>query len=423
MEYPDDAPQHTVTAIAFAAFARTALNAHHIRRGPCSDAIPRREPMTDDAYTFGIEEEFFLVNPVTRNAAARVPKLLLKLCRQRFGAFIAHELLQSQIEISSPVFEHVEAAAEEMRRLRRGIAEIAAASGLRLVAAGTHPLSAWHQQTHTEKTRYARIVDDFQILGRRNLLCGLHVHVAPPPGVDRVALMNRLMPWLPLFLALSTSSPFWNRRRTGLLSYRQSAYDEWPRSGIPDFFADEAEYGAFRDLLMRAGAMADGSYLWWAIRPALQHPTLELRIADCCTHLDDALALAALFRCLVRAHVRRPELGAKRSALTRRLIDENRWRAKRFGLEARFIDEIGIDERDGATRTCAQWYDAALALTADDARQLQCEQPLRHLGTVFARGTSAHEQLAIYRARRDAGAGGTEALRSVVDWLIETSVA
>ena len=373
--------------------------------------------MPDPAYTFGIEEEFFLVNPSTRNAAARVPKLLLKLCRQRFGSYVEHELMQSQIEISSPVFEHDEEARTEMRRLRRGVAEIAAASNLRLVAAGTHPLSAWHQQTHTEKTRYARIVDDFQILGRRNLLCGLHVHVAPPPGADRVALMNRLMPWLPLFLALSTSSPFWNRRRTGLLSYRQSAYDEWPRAGIPDFFADEAEYGAFRDLLVHAGAMADGSYLWWAIRPAQGYPTLELRIADCCTHLDDALALAALFRCLVRAHVRSPELGAVRSALTRRLIDENRWRAKRFGLEAEFIDERG-----GSTRTCAQWLDAVLELVAEDARRLECEAALRHLGTIFARGTSAHEQLAIYRARREEGASGTDALRAVVDWLIGASV-
>lgn len=373
--------------------------------------------MSDDAYTFGIEEEFFLVNPTTRNAATRVPKLLLKLCRQRFGDYVEHELMQSQIEISSPVFERDDDARTEMRRLRRGVAEIAAASNLRLVAAGTHPLSAWHEQVHTEKTRYARIVDDFQILGRRNLLCGLHVHVAPPPGVDRVALMNRLMPWLPLFLALSTSSPFWNRRRTGLLSYRQSAYDEWPRAGIPDFFADEAEYGAFRDLLVGAGAMTDGSYLWWAIRPAQGYPTLELRIADCCTHLDDALALAALFRCLVRAHVRNPELGAVRSALTRRLIDENRWRAKRFGLEAEFIDEQG-----GATRTCAQWLDAARHLVEEDARRLECEAALRHLGTIFARGTSAHEQLAIYRARREDGASTTEALRAVVDWLIGASV-
>lgn len=371
----------------------------------------------DAPYTFGLEEEFFLVNPTTRNAATRVPKLLLKSCRQRFGAFVGHELLQSQIEISSPVFDSHAGARAEMRRLRRGIAEVVAAAGLRLVAAGTHPLSAWHQQSHTEKSRYSRIVDEFQILGRRNLLCGLHVHVAPPAGVDRVALMNRLMSWLPLFLALSTSSPFWDRRRTGLFGYRQSAYDEWPRAGVPDFFADEAEYDAFRDLLVRAGAMPDGSYLWWAIRPAEKHPTLELRIADCCTHLDDALALAALFRCLVRAHVRRPELGARRSALTRRLVDENRWRAKRFGVEAHFIDEAS-----GTTIECARLLDLALELVAEDARRLECEEPLRHLGTILARGTSAHEQLAIYRARREHGASGVAALRAVVDWLIEASV-
>ena len=370
-----------------------------------------------NAYTFGLEEEFFLVSRKTRRAPSRVPKGFLKLCRQRFGAYVDHELLQSQIEICSPVFDHVATAHMEMQRLRRGVAEVADAAGLRLVAAGTHPLSAWHQQSHTDKSRYARIIDDFQMVGRRNLLCGLHVHVAPPANVDRVALMNRLMPWLPLFLALSTSSPFWNRRCTGLLSYRQSAYDEWPRAGIPDFFADEAEYQTFCELLKRVDAIKDASFLWWAIRPAQHYPTLELRIADACTHLDDALALAALFRCLVRAHVRRPELGMARTALTRRIIDENRWRAKRFGLDARFIDE-----HTGEAIECARVLDAAIQLVSEDAHQFGCEESLRHLGTILARGSSAHEQLALYRHLRDTGSNNADALRAVVDWLAETSV-
>jgi carboxylate-amine ligase len=369
-------------------------------------------------YTFGMEEEFFLVSPATRRAPARVPKAFLQRCRQRFGSCIGSELLQSQIELSSPVFDHLAAARTQMARLRRGLAELADSAGLRIVAAGTHPLSAWHQQTHTDRSRYAQIIDDFQMIGRRSLLCGLHVHVAPPAGVDRVALMNRLMRWLPLFLALSASSPFWNRRYTGLLSYRQSAYDEWPRSGVPDFFADEAEYRTFCELLKRVDAVKDASFLWWAIRPAQHYPTLELRIADACTHLDDALALAALFRCLVRAHVRRPELGMARTALTRRIIDENRWRAKRFGLDARFIDEHA-----GEAVECARVLDAAIKLVSEDAQQFGCEASLRHLGTIFARGTSAQQQLALYHDQRQAGSSHIEALRAVVDWLAETSIS
>jgi glutamate---cysteine ligase / carboxylate-amine ligase len=229
--------------------------------------------------------------------------------------------------------------------------------------------------------------------------------------------MNRLMPWLPLFLALSTSSPFWDRHETGMLSYRQAAYDEWPRTGIPDFFADENQYKAFVDLLVRNGAMNDAGSLWWAIRPALRFPTLELRIADCCTRLEDTLAIAALFRCLVRAHVRLPELGSKRSALTRRVIDENRWRAKRHGIEAQFIDESG-----GAPKAFTVVIDELRALVADDAQALGCEDGLRHLGTIVARGTSAHEQLAIYREHCANGASSAQALQHVVDWLIAATL-
>lgn len=281
------------------------------------------------AYRFGLEEEFFLVSPATRRAPSRVPKAFLKLCRQHFGAYVGSELLQSQVEVSSPVFDHAAAARTQMTQLRRGLAGLAETAGLRLVAAGTHPLSAWHQQTQTDKSRYDRIIDDFQMVGRRSLLCGLHVHVAPPGDVDRVVLMNRLMPWLPPFLALS-----------------------------------------------------------------------------------------ALFRCLVRAHVRRPGLGQARTALTRRIVDENRWRAKRFGPDAGFIDEP-----TGEMVGCARMLDAAIELVAEDAHAPDCEADLQQLRTIVARGTSAQEQLALHHRLRSAGSSNTEALRAVVDWLAETSIA
>lgn len=369
------------------------------------------------AYTFGIEEEFFLVDPATRDVVADVPKELVRSCRRSLGDSVTHELLQSQIEISSPVFRDCAEAREEMIRLRRGIAEIASERGLRLLAAGTAPLARWPEQRHTDKPHYRRLIDDFQIVAYRNLLCGLHIHVAVPEGVDRVDLMNRMMPWLPVFLALSTSSPFWDRQRTGLMSYRQAAYDEWPRTGIPDHFADEAEYQGFVDLLVGNGAAESASSLWWAIRPSERYPTLELRITDSCTRIEDSLAIAALLRCLVRAHVRRPELGCTHTVYTRRLIDENRWRAKRYGTAAEFIDADG-----SGTRPFEQIVADLAELIAEDVEALGCHDAVRQMQRIVAEGTSAHEQIRIYRARRDAGVGRFGALKSVVDWLVETTV-
>lgn len=367
--------------------------------------------------TFGIEEEFFVVSPATRNLVRRVPAGLFADARRRLGhAHVAREMLQSQVELVSPVYRDMAAARASMRAMRRGLCDAAQAANLRIVAAGSHPLGTWHDQLPTDKPRYVRLIDDFQIVGRRNLLCGMHVHVGVRAGVDRVDLMNRLMRWLPLFLALSTSSPFWNRDRTGLLSYRQAAYDEWPRTGIPDHFESQQDYDAFVELLVATAAIDDAGSLWWAIRPSAQFPTLELRVADCCTELDDALAIAALFRCLVRAHVRRPALGRARTSMTRRVIDENRWRAKRHGIDAGFIDE-----HRATTRSFRNTLAALRVLVAEDADALGCARELAQLDVILRRGTSAHRQLDRYRRCIDAGATRVEALRDVVDWLIATT--
>jgi carboxylate-amine ligase len=364
-------------------------------------------------YTFGIEEEFFLVHARTRGLMARVPKTYLKACRKRLGDVVAPELMQSQVEIATPILHDFDEAASTLDACRAGLADVAEGMNYRLVAAGTHPSSHWAQLEATEKPRYARLMADFGIVGRRNVLCGLHVHVAVPPSVDRVIVMNGVMRWLPVFLALSTSSPFWNRHLTGLLSYRQVAYDEWPRTGIPEFFRDQPDYDAFVARLVAAGAMRDASFLWWAIRPALRYPTLELRIADACTRAEDTLIIAALYRCLVRALVRDPSLAVPFDAQTRRLIDENRWRAKRDGMEAQFIDE-----RDGAVRPLTAWLDELMAMTAPDRAALGADRVLRRLPTLLARGSSAHAQLQAYEQAREAGASHDGALRAVVDWLI-----
>lgn len=367
-------------------------------------------------YTFGIEEEYFLANARTRNLAGHAPRRLLEDAKARLGDAVTAELLQSQIEIASPVLRDCEQARAALVHLRRGLAAVVAEHGLRLIAAGTHPLGAWREQFVTEKPRYDRLVSDFRIIGQRNLVCGMHVHVAVPPAVDRVALMNRAMLWLPVFLALSTSSPFWNRRVTGLLSYRQAVYDEWPRSGIPDFFDDQRDYDAFAALMQQAGAMPDASYLWWAIRPALKYPTLELRISDVCTRVDDGLALAALFRCLIAALIRQPDAGAMRSTHTRRIVDENRWRAKRDGTAATFVDEA-----TGGVVPLRDKLAAMRQFIGEDAQRLHCEPTLRQIDRILESGTSAHAQLHIYNEQRAAGSTNRLALREVVDWLAATT--
>ena len=372
--------------------------------------------MTAFDYSFGIEEEYFLASPATGRLAGRVPRKLMTAAKARLGESVTFELLQSQIEIASPIFHSIDEATLSLTRLRRELADVIEAHGLRLIAASTHPLGAWREQAVTEKPRYDQLISDFRIIGQRNLVCGMHVHVAIPEGVDRVVLMNRIMPWLPVFLALSTSSPFWDCNVTGLLSYRQAVYDEWPRSGIPDFFDDEADYGRFVDVMASVGALKDASYLWWAIRPALKYPTLEMRIADVCTRIEDGIAIAALYRALVATLIERPDLGAIRTTHTRRLIDENRWRAKRDGTSARFIDETQRSETP-----LRELLPRLLSLVDDAAERLGCRAALGHLESIVRGGTSAHSQIKLYNDRRAAGETKAKALRAVVDWLVATT--
>ena len=372
--------------------------------------------MTAFDYSFGIEEEFFLASPTTGRLAGRVPRKLMTAAKKRLGDTVTSELLQSQIEIASPIFHSIDEAAQSLAHIRRELAEVIEANGLRLIAASTHPLGAWREQAATEKPRYDQLMSDFRIIGQRNLVCGMHVHVAIPDGVDRVALMNRIMPWLPIFLALSTSSPFWDCHVTGLLSYRQAVYDEWPRSGIPDFFQDEADYDHFVAVMTKVGAVKDASYLWWAIRPALKYPTLEMRIADVCTRVEDGVAIAALFRALVATLIDRPDLGAARTTHTRRLIDENRWRAKRDGTSARFIDEG--QRKDSAL---SEVLPRLLETVNEAADRLGCRDALTRLDAIVREGTSAHVQLQIYNDARAAGEPRAKGLRAVVDWLVATT--
>lgn len=364
-------------------------------------------------HTFGIEEEFFLTDLASRNIAGNPPAALFAACKREFGAHVSHELLRSQIELSSPVLADVGEARDWLRDSRSRLAARTAEFGLGAIAVGTHPLAQWREQRPTAMPRYERLLDDYQILAQRNLLCGLHVHVAVPETADRVRIMNRVMPWLPMLLALSASSPFWMHKRTGLMSYRQAVYDEWPRTGIPDRFADERAYRRFVEFMARAGALPNASYLWWAIRPSMRYPTLELRIADACPAIEDVLCIAALFRAMVADAMRRRSRDRGRLDMRRLLIEENRWRAKRFGTAA-----LLLDERSGREWPLDEWLNRAerdFGEAAADAGDCGVFAQARR---IVLCGSSADRQLRRYGEMRALGSHRRAALRAVVDDLL-----
>lgn len=378
---------------------------------------PRRAEPIDRNYSFGIEEEFFLSNLVTRNTVKTMPPQFFEACEEALPGVVERELLQSQIEVATPPCQTMDEARSLLAGYRRTLGALAAERGLALIAAGTHPNALWSRQKSTDAARYDRLMKDLQMLGARNMVCGLHVHVGLPDPSRRLSILTRLTPFMPLLLALSTSSPFWQGRRTGLMAYRLAAYDELPRTGIPDTFESHAEYERYIDILVAAGAIPDSSFVWWATRPSKAHPTLELRVADACTRLDDALAVAALFRALVRRHDRDEALGAGVGAVTRAIAVENKWRAQRYGVHGRFIDEKRRAAIDVATV-----LDETIALVAEDAEALGCCREIERLRPLAAGDTSADTQLRLYRDARDRKASRAGALIEVVDWLARATI-
>jgi carboxylate-amine ligase len=277
---------------------------------------------------------------------------------------------------------------------------------------GTFPLAYWPEQVVTRKARYGAIMDDLQMVGYRNMLCGMHVHVAVPDVDTRINLIMRLTAYLPLLLALTTSSPFWQGHLTGLVGYRLAAYDELPRTGLPELFRTNDDYREFVAALTWAKIIPDESYIWWAIRPSLNNPTIELRVADSCTRLDDAIAVAALFRCLVRALDRDRALNAGFDRVGRAITQENKWHAQRYGIEATFVEPFSR-----SPLTLVQWLDQVIDFIAEDADALGCVNEIRHLHVIAAQGTSADRQIATFRKAMAAGRRRLTALREVIDWV------
>jgi carboxylate-amine ligase len=373
--------------------------------------------MTEPEFTLGIEEEYFLVDRRTRDVVDDPPPAMLADCEALLAGQVSPEFLRSQIEIGTRVCTSLAEARTDLRRLRRTVAAVAARHGMAPVAAATHPFARWDEQKTTERRRYADLRDDLQGVVRRLAICGLHVHVGIPDDELRIDLLNQASYFLPHLLALSTSSPFWRGDNTGLKSYRLAVFDELPRTGMPERFDSWGEYRRHVAVLTGAGLIEDATKLWWDLRPSERFPTLEMRIADSCTDLEDALSVAALFRCLLRMLWRLKCHNQRWRIYARMLLDENRWRAQRYGTDRGLVD-FGR----GAIVPYADLLEEILALIEPDARHFGCAAEVGHAREILARGTSADRQLAVFEKAVAGGADRVQALAAVVDWLIGETV-
>jgi carboxylate-amine ligase len=366
-------------------------------------------------FTVGIEEEYLLVDRQTRDIAAEPPAAMIEECRSLIPNRVRPELLRSQIEVGTRVCHTIEEAREDLAGLRRTVAEVAAKHGLAPIAASTHPFSEWQDQRHTDKERYNILARDLQAMARRLLICGMHVHVGVDDDDLRIDLINQACYFLPHLLALSTSSPFWRGEDSGLKSYRVSVFNGLPRTGLPESYG---EYQRHVNILTSAGLIKDGTMLWWDVRASANFPTIEMRITDVCTRLDDAAAIAALFVCIVRMLYRLRRANQRWRRYSRILINENRWRAQRYG-----IDEGLVDFGKGRIVPFPDLLEELLDLIAEDAEALGCRRQVERTRQIVRQGTSAHRQIETYARAIGAGAAPKEALRAMVDGLIEETVA
>ncbi len=368
----------------------------------------------DPEFTIGVEEEYLLVDKETRGLVIDPPESFLGDCEAECGSQVTTELLRSQVEIGTKVCANVQEARADLARLRSAIISVADRHGLAPIAASTHPFSRWAEQKHTEKDRYESLTSEMAGAARRMVICGMHVHVGIGDDNLRIDLMNQMSYFLPHLLALSCSSPFWEGRDTGLKSYRLTIFDALPRTGIPERFQSFAEYQRHVDILVNAGMIEDSTKIWWDLRPSGRFPTLESRIMDVCTRLDDAVALAALLLCLLRMLYRLRLVNQRWREYTPMLIRENRWRAMRYSF-----DEGMIDFAKGELVPFSELLEEILELTAEDAAALGCEEEVAHVRDILSRGTSAHRQLRAHALAAAAGKNSQECLQAVVDTLVE----
>ena len=364
--------------------------------------------MTPEKYTLGIEEEFQIVDPQSRELRSHVSEILEE-GKMLLGEQVKPEMIQAQIEVGTGVCRNVEEARADITRLRSIVSGLARKNGLRIVAASTHPISQWQQQQITDDPHYKLLIEELQMVARSLLIFGLHVHVGIPDRERQIHIMNAARYFLPHVLALSTSSPFWLGINTGLKSYRSEVFKKFPRTDIPDHFDSYASFERYVELLLKTNSISGPKKIWWDVRPHPFFPTLEFRVCDIPTRVDDTVAITALFQAIVAKLDRLIDKNLGFRLYRRMLIQENKWRAVRYGLDGKLLDfgkQKEVPARD-LIRELLDFVDDVL----DD---LGSRKDVEHINTILERGTSADEQLRVFNETSD--------LHTVVDRLMELTI-
>jgi carboxylate-amine ligase len=365
-----------------------------------------------ETFTLGIEEEFQLIDPETRDLRSHIQPLLAEgEAMPSLKDQLKPELHQSVIEVGTSICRDIHEARREVRSLRTQLAALARRNGLTIAAAGTHPFAHWQDQQITEHPRYEAIVEDMQQLARANLIFGLHVHVGVNDRELAIHIMNAARYFLPHIFALSTNSPFWQARNTGLKSYRSKVFDRFPRTGIPDYFQSLSEYENYVKLLIKTGCIDDGKKIWWDIRMHPYFNTLEYRICDVPMRLDETIALAALFQAVTAKLHKLISANLGFRLYRRLLLNENKWRAARYGISGKLIDfgkQAEVPTRD--------LIHELLAFVDDVVDDLGSRDELAHVHAILRHGTGADRQVEAWRRTG-------QNLQAVVDYIVEETHA
>ena len=369
----------------------------------------------DPDITLGIEEEFFLVDRDTLDLVADPdPGLLAAFAELEGSCRVVPELLRSQVELNSPVCRSVAEARDAIVAVRRAMLSHTDRYGIGLMGSSTHPFAAWETQAVTPSERYREFAVLYQTVIRQLVASGMHVHAGFGTPDERIQVLTAMRRYLPLFLTLSGSSPFSGGHVTGFKSARMNLMAALPRSGMPPVLSSWADYEQIVENYRRLGFVRDGSEIWWDLRPSVRFPTLELRIADICPDVDDAMSIVALYACLVRHLLHVVRAGRLPADPPPEIIQQNRWLAQRYGVVA-FL----ADFESGTRVDLVDYVEELLGVLAEDAAALACEREVGHVRSIIREGSSADRQLDHFRLCRLDGAGVEEALRSVARLIVE----
>lgn len=364
--------------------------------------------MNLEDFTIGIEEEYQIIDPETRELTSYISEMLDKGALV-FRDQVKPEFLQSQIEVGSYVCRNIKEARREVTRLRSMVADIAYKNNRKIVAAGTHPFSRWTDQIVTDRDRYKGLEQDLQLIARRLLIFGMHVHIGIPDPDLRIDVMNQMTYFVPHIFALSTSSPFWLGYPTGLKSYRSVIFEDLPRTGLPQYFDSAQEYDRFVRTLIKTNCIEEPTKIWWDIRPHPKFPTLEFRMCDCTTKIDEVISIAALIQAVVVKLVQLRKNNQSWRLYRHALVAENKWRATKDGIDGKLID-FGKEEEVPLRLLMEE----LLEIIDDVLDKLGTRHEVEYIRTILKEGSSADRQLRVYRE--------TNSLEAVVDSLAEETV-